>query len=124
MASVVTYSVLTALLTTTLTWGCGFYLEVAAFDVISHPLTALWKTMSVLTLWNLVALTFVLTRAREMSRIHARSVLVGILLNSIVVLLYHVLLVAFGASLTENIAETFHLGEYITHQITSLVFTD
>ena len=104
--SVVLFNCVTMALVGALTWFCGAYMEIAAFNIIKTPLQATWNIACVLTAWQIIGFCAL----QKVHKINVRNVALGLVVNCLFVVLFHIVLVAFGAPLTKTVTETFHLA--------------
>ena len=104
--SVVLYNTATVILVGTLTWFFGLYLDVNSLNIISHPLQATENIACVLIFWQIIGCYTL----QKFCKINLRNVVLGLVVNCLFVVLFHIVLIAFGAPLTNNTTETFHLA--------------
>ena len=104
--SVVLYNTMTVLLVGTMTCFLGFYLDVNILNIISHPLQAMENIVYVFIFWQIIGCYTL----QKFYKIDLRNVVLGLVVNCLFVVLFHIVLVAFGAPLTKNTTETFHLA--------------
>ncbi len=113
IGAIVTFTVLTLCLMGTVLGLCGFHLEVPAFDIVKHPLEAVWNLTSIFTVWNIVGYTSVAFSSGSLNKITAKNVFGGTCLCLGSAVMFHIALVVFGAPATKNVAETFHLASLL-----------
>ena len=107
---VVLFNFSTVLLIVSITWICGVYFDIHAVDIIRNPLQTTGNLITVLTIWQIIGLYVM----QGFHRLNVKNGLLGVLVNGLCAVLFHVVLIAFGAPLTKTVSETFHLAVLLT----------